>query len=80
MIVKVGEQKVNSADYPIIVEFDEDELKLLRTLDETHNILYSYPIDADLEKVEKWVERRINEEDDEDPEKLSEDLDEGNER
>jgi hypothetical protein len=66
MIVKVGEQKVDSTQHPIIVEFEEHELEVLRTLDDSHNVLYSYPVDSDMQKLEEWVERRINEDYEED--------------
>lgn len=64
MIVKVGEQKVDSTEHPIIVEFTEDEIDQIRNFDPEQNILYSYPAEANEEVVEAWVNRRINEEDD----------------
>lgn len=66
MIVKVGEQKVDSREHPIIVEFTEDELNQIRNFDPEQNILYSYPAEADETIVEEWVTRRINEDDEED--------------
>ena len=66
MIVKVGEQKVDSTEHPIIVEFTEDELNQIRNFDPEQNILYSYPADANEEVVEAWATRRINEDYEED--------------
>ena len=62
MIVKVGEQKVDSSEYPVIVEFTDEELKLIRNFDPDQNIIYSYPETSDEKTVEDWVTRRINEE------------------
>jgi hypothetical protein len=64
MIVKIGQQiTVDSSDQPIIVEFDENEIELLRSLAPTHNVLYSYPPNINNSEIEEWVQKRINEED-----------------
>lgn len=63
MIVKVGKDSfVNSAEHPIIVMFDADELEQIRNFDPGQNVLYSYPINANEEEVRKWVNERINQE------------------
>lgn len=66
MIVKVGEQKVDSTEHPIIVEFANNEIEILKTLDENNCVLYSYPEGSNLEELEEWVNRRINEDWEED--------------
>lgn len=61
MIVKVGDQKVDSSEHPVIIEFEPHELEMFKSLDPTHNVMYSYPEGIDEKKLEEWVTRRINE-------------------
>lgn len=63
MKVKVGEQTVDSRDYPILIEYTEEEIEIIHSFDKGNNAIYSYPADADPQKIEAWVTRRLNEED-----------------
>ena len=63
MIVKVGKDSfVRSDEHPIIVIFEKDEIDQIKNFEPEHQVLYSYPIESDPDKIEKWVEERLNQE------------------
>lgn len=65
MIVKVGNQKVDSREYPVLVEFTDEELEMIRNFDPEQTAIYSYPAESNEVEIEDWVTKRINEEDEE---------------
>jgi hypothetical protein len=65
MIVKVGNQKVDSRDYPVLVEFTDEELEMIRKFEPDQTAIYSYPAESNELEIEEWVTKRINEDEEE---------------
>ena len=56
MIVKIGDNVVDSKDQPVMVILSDEDKRNIANMDPGANKYISYPDDLDPDEVQKWIE------------------------